>query len=322
MILLLSTEGDLSTDIIIDWLSFYNQSYLRIGPMDFIRGNIMVDIQKKTFQIYGKNFPFNEISVVWHRKFGFYHRSKHYNEILLKFGEEIAEQTLMEMNSIKDYFISMCKHAYFIGNPKTYRTNKLIELTMAQKSGFMIPQSLIISNYNAIKKQPNNFISKSLYNARTIERNGSLFTMYTSTIDSKLVSSNCSFFPSLVQEKIDKMIELRVFYILGEMYCMAILSQSNDQTKIDFRRYDLSTPNRYLPYSLDSSIKERIITFMNLMGLNTGSIDLILTTEKQIVFLEVNTEGQFGMIDFPCNYGIHRRIAQILIEKNNNYEIS
>lgn len=55
---------------------------------------------------------------------------------------------------------------------------------------------------------------------------------------------------------------------------------------------------------------------MEAMELNTGSLDFIIDVNDRIIFLEVNSEGQFGMVDFPCNYGIHKRIAEILIDKD------
>jgi glutathione synthase/RimK-type ligase-like ATP-grasp enzyme len=53
---------------------------------------------------------------------------------------------------------------------------------------------------------------------------------------------------------------------------------------------------------------------MKKLDLNCGSIDLIKGCDGKYYFLEVNPTGQFGMIDFPCNYGLHRKVAEKLIE--------
>jgi hypothetical protein len=39
---------------------------------------------------------------------------------------------------------------------------------------------------------------------------------------------------------------------------------------------------------------------------------------KELVFLEINPVGQFGMVSHPCNYYLEKRIAQNLI--NSKYE--
>ena len=51
---------------------------------------------------------------------------------------------------------------------------------------------------------------------------------------------------------------------------------------------------------------------MNLIGLNTGSIDMILTPEGDYYFLEVNPVGQFGMISHPCNFYLEEKVANFL----------
>lgn len=286
--------------------------------MDFVCGSIYFDLDNRVFQIYDSTVSFDNIRVVWHRKFGFYRSTNHYKEILSNYGDDIAEQTLLEINSIKDYFISLCSRAYFVGNPKRYRTNKLVELTTALEVGFDVPKTFLVSNARQLGEIPYKFITKSVYNAQTIALQNDTFTMLTSSVSSSLVSalSGASFFPSLVQEKIEKKYELRVFYILGEIYCMAILSQSNQKTMADFRHYDFTKPNRFLPFKLDADVERKIVLFMEAMELNTGSLDFIIDVNDRIIFLEVNSEGQFGMVDFPCNYGIHKRIAEILIDKD------
>jgi len=49
------------------------------------------------------------------------------------------------------------------------------------------------------------------------------------------------------------------------------------------------------------------------VGLNCASIDLIKSTNGKYYFLEINPVGQFGMVDFPCNYGLHKIVAEELI---------
>lgn len=58
---------------------------------------------------------------------------------------------------------------------------------------------------------------------------------------------------------------------------------------------------------------------MKLMELNIGSLDFIKGKDGKLYFLEVNYMGQFGMVDYPCNYGIHRSICDYLIKKDINH---
>ena len=54
---------------------------------------------------------------------------------------------------------------------------------------------------------------------------------------------------------------------------------------------------------------------MDQLNLDSGSIDIIYSTNKEYVFLEVNPIGQFGMVSSPCNYYIEKRIAQYFKSK-------
>ena len=94
---------------------------------------------------------------------------------------------------------------------------------------------------------------------------------------------------------------------------MVIFSQNTEGTKTDFRNYNLSKPNRKMRYALPKEIENKIGKLMDSLNLNCGSIDIIYTTKKEYVFLEVNPVGQFGMVSTPCNYALEKQIAKTLI---------
>ena len=55
---------------------------------------------------------------------------------------------------------------------------------------------------------------------------------------------------------------------------------------------------------------------MKKIGLNSGSIDMIVTPSNDFVFLEVNPVGMFWQVSYPCNFYIEREIAKFLCEIN------
>lgn len=90
---------------------------------------------------------------------------------------------------------------------------------------------------------------------------------------------------------------------------MAIFSQNDSQTKIDFRNYNHSTPNRNVPYKLPEELEHKLTNLSKKIGINCGSIDMIVTKNDDYIFLEINPIGQFGMVSNPCNYYLHEKIA-------------
>jgi glutathione synthase/RimK-type ligase-like ATP-grasp enzyme len=93
---------------------------------------------------------------------------------------------------------------------------------------------------------------------------------------------------------------------------MSIFSQNDEQTKVDFRDYNIERPNRTVPYKLPKDIEDKLSLFMSRMELDTGSIDIIVTPDMEYVFLEVNPVGQYGMTSLPCNYYLDEKIAKCL----------
>lgn len=322
MILLLSSDGDYSTDVIIQWLKNRRYAnYLRLHPLDFVDNKIVVKPADGKFIFDGKEFDFSTIGVVWTRRFGRFAGSTHYEKIEKQFNIYTAELLKLELNNITELFVSLIpNNVPIIGSTNRNNTNKLLELRTAQYVGFKTPETIITSEKDVVKSflcDRGSVISKSAYNARSVIYQEDFYTMFTTKItDDDLSNLPDHFFPSMVQEEIAKDFEIRVFFILGKIYSMAIISQDNPQTMLDFRKYDTKKPNRFVPCEIDDETKNKITSFMNLMDLNVGSLDFIKSKGGDLYFLEVNYMGQFGMVDFPCNYGIHRHICDILIEND------
>lgn len=71
MILLLSSDGDYSTDVIIKWLKNRGyENYLRLHPLDFIEKRVEILPAEGKYSFSGKEFDFSSINVVWYRRFG------------------------------------------------------------------------------------------------------------------------------------------------------------------------------------------------------------------------------------------------------------
>jgi hypothetical protein len=143
--------------------------------------------------------------------------------------------------------------------------------------------------------------------------------LFTSPLDLAAIATLPErFAASLFQEHVDKDYELRIFYLDGDAYAMAIFSQLDPQTRTDFRRYNRERPNRTVPFLLRPETAGRIRLLMDDLALETGSIDMLQARDGREVFLEVNPVGQLGMVSHPCNYHLERKIAELLIRKEND----
>ncbi|NHN26125.1 hypothetical protein FIA58_010595 [Flavobacterium jejuense] len=197
---------------------------------------------------------------------------------------------------------------------------KLHQLELCKLINLKFPETLITTSLADLKK----FVTvHKIVITKPIENpfskhivNGKDLHFFTS---SKLITSNIlkkytsdRFQASLFQKYTEKKFEIRSFYLNETFKSMAIFSQQNEKTKIDYRNYDRERPNRIVPFLLPKSIEKKLIKLMKLLGLNCGSFDLIYSVNDEYVFLEVNPIGQFQWLSRNCNHNIERLIAETL----------
>lgn len=194
------------------------------------------------------------------------------------------------------------------------QSNKIYDLFLAQKVGLKTPDSLVTN----IKKDLLSFFGQ---HKRIITKSLTVYPMLF--YDNHVYSSNKTiivtqehidhldetFAISLFQEYTEKKIEIRIFYFEGRFFSMAIFSQNDPKTQIDFRNYNNENPNRNIPFKLPKKIEKKLKKIIKIKQLDSCSIDLIVTPENEFVFLEINPQGQFEWISYYCNYHIEKKIA-------------
>lgn len=322
MILVLSNEFDQSTCDVIDWLYFYDQNFVRINESDMIRleritlrdGDVRVCILHNEMKI-----DLEDVQSYWYRR-GEINLPCYMETNESDFSSIFQRNMEREKDTLKDFLHSWIETFPGLGSYFQRSMNKLNVLTKALKCGFRVPETHILSSdYELEASLGSDIITKAISEAIHIVVPQHGFIMnYTTHPNGSFLSRENRRFPSLIQQNIVKKYEVRVFYLKGEVYAMAIFSQGNEKTKNDFRNYDHSRPNRTVPYSLPRELRTSVTLLMNCLQLDTGSIDLLVDHNRQYFFLEVNPVGQYGMTSYPCNYHLDQKIAKILIADFSN----
>jgi len=195
-------------------------------------------------------------------------------------------------------------------------------LRRAAREGIATPATLVTTEREALRRfceEHGAVITKPIGEVEAFIAGEVSHFLYTTPLGpAEIAALPERFAPSLFQEQIAKAYELRVFYLDGEFHAMAIFSQNDPQTRADFRQYNRERPNRNVPYRLRPDLTERLLGLMAGLELETGSLDLLVTPDGREVFLEINPVGQLGMVSHPCNYQLERRIAQLLLRKEDH----
>ena len=330
MILILSTDSDTSTSAVMEWLITWKIPVIRLNDNDVFRYPVKIYIEdckiKFEIQFENRTVSSDEIKVVWFRKFGFFYYYEAFNDIKKNLGLDYYYKVSAEQRKVLNLMTKALNDRQWLCHYNAIGLNKFDVLCKAMKANLKIPYSLITNSKKTLKNDKNlkrkKIISKGSGDLLYINLNeDTLLTTLTCDFTDQIDNIPDQFFPSLIQEKIEKIFELRIFYLDGDFFSMAIFSQQNKVTETDFRNYDRDKPNRWVPYELPDDIRSNLNTLMNDLKLNTGSIDMIYSKQKEYIFLEVNPAGQFGMVSKPCNYSLEKKVAIFLKNKLPRYEI-
>lgn len=204
--------------------------------------------------------------------------------------------------------------------PGSDNLRKLVDLEMAKRVGLPIPSTIVSSN----KKELLLFLKSHESITKVISNtfhfvNGEEISGYqgTKVIKAKDISKLEKItFPILLQELLSKEFEIRVLFLNGIFYTMAILDPIKH---IDVRtNFTLDKPRwRLIPFKLPGVILKKVKLLFSKLKLKAGSIDMIYTTNNQYYFIELNPCGQFDWLSYPCNYQVEKFIADTIFI---NYE--
>lgn len=322
MLCIISEEVDSTTDIVCNWLNYYQCPFIRINREKTTKYEVVVCLGEQKEEIIIKRgiteYNLSDIEKVWFRRGLFDFRQGHYDILLDNTAKQCIDAHLSdECNTLESFLYYILKQKNGINHPFVYNYNKLTALHEAQKAGLKIPQTLITGNGEIIR----NFIA---FHEQCITKNiqDVIFLRFDdnsqisqSTVRIKKEEIKLSkYWYSLFQKEITKKYELRIFFFMGKFYTAAIFSQRDPTSSIDFRNVDINgeRPNRIVPFSLPTFIKNKIRKLMKTLKLESGSIDIIVDKQDDYYFLEVNPVGQFNFVGQICNYYIEKNIAQNL----------
>ena len=322
MVLILSNTDDHATNDVIDWIRYYKISFVRISVNDLIRYHKVVLNNNEfdiVFSINNVLYKLSDFKAFWYRRS---HYNIFYNKIFGKgnLANKINSHLELETNEIHKLFMSYIEERSINKYADNF-TNKLKNLKTASSLGIKIPDTIITDNKQEVLdflKIHKTVITKNFSQGVFIFDKSKSFSSSTKIVTDTIANDlSNQFYYSLFQEGIDKLFELRIFFLRGKFYASAIFSQNDEKTSVDFRNYNWEKPNRTPPFQLPKKIENKLLQLMNIIGFNSGSIDMLISKQNEYVFLEVNPIGQFSQVSIPCNYYLEREIVRELIKIKN-----
>ena len=322
MILCLTHSKDHYTiDIVQHALQEAGYDVLRFNSDEFaiqyqLQYTLGGDTNETYLELNGKKIRAQEIEAVWYRKLW---------NLQVPQGLDPAWRDVFtkEYQAYLNIFFNSLQHVPWI-NPMqadhTVGNDKLLQLRLAREAGLQVPASVFTNQPQVIQsffEQCKGDMIVKLHGAlsRSMEGNTPFFPTTRLREEDLDQLDQLAYCPMIFQEFIPKDYELRIIYVDGTFFTGKIPAEGSDPT--DWR----STKGARIEwqhYELPDVIKQSIDNMMRRMGLLFGAIDMIKNTNGEYVFLEVNPQGEWGMIQKSLSYPIGQTIAQKLITRIHN----
>lgn len=315
MIGVFCSSDDSYAQRIIDYLIFYNCQYeiFHLDEIDSLKCEI--------------EFSESKVEVILILKNGSLLRLGDFAYFIIRSGKiKIKKVRLNQLNfdeKVANFYFDLEKHSLIdfiydeiskkaIGFLNERPLNKLIQLREAANVGLKIPYSLITSKKTSVleKFKTRVVFTKAIQENIGLQDDSQICFQRVTQIDANSLPS--VFFPSLFQEKIEKKIEIRTFFLENRFFSIGYYSLN--QTVDSRDHYDEML---YFKLLLPDEVSIKIKNLMEKLNLICGSIDLIYTEKGEFVFLEINTQGQYDWVSKFGGYNLDKVIAKFLIKKAN-----
>lgn len=289
MLRILTVSRDYSCDRLQEWMAYLKKPMKRYCLDKIHRPNISLPIEKKS-KIYSRKFSIPSSQVMSNVD---KYLNKELRAYWFEFFESIEKENL-------------------IGTGRFDEPSRLLMLTKADKSGFLVPKYLLTTQKNEILSfmdRGYNVITKPLRAPNNIIEGDNDIAFRTSLLeldDVKLLDD--TFHPTFFQQYIEREIEVRMFFFFDKFWALAfIVKKENYATDI----WNVKI-RREVPINIPKNILRATNKFKNLTGFSTGSIDFIINNGVWY-FLEINPNGQYDFLVKSCNYSIDKEIAKSII---------
>ena len=278
-------------------------------PQDTIKMHYSNGDISSYIRIHNKLIDLNSVKSIWN-----------YSPLEIRFESSLIEESKDFVHAewsegVKSLWYSI--DSRWVNSPSAISGsgNRIKQLVFAHQAGLDTPETIVTNDPNILvdfyHKHDSKIITKTLASSKGIPRGKFIFTNIVKDQDIRFAST-LKYSPCLFQEYIPKKTELRVTIIGESIFTAEIHSQSSSKTMHDWRNYDDFKKTPYIEIALPSDISKKLIKLMRLLHLEFACMDLIVTPDEEVFFLEVNSNGRWWWIQELTGMNITKAIANYL----------
>lgn len=324
MILLVTNKDDVTTDFIVNRLNKLRERYYRLNTEDLVTTvGVNLDISNNEYMLIdhrkNKVISLSSIKSVYYRRPGL----PRMNDAFLSKGE--VEFVGRELTYLLEGIYKILNDRFWISPVPSIREaeNKIYQLLLARDIGLEIPKSLITTlQGNAVSfwhKVQEKCVIKPIKGGRVnnLDNPMVIFTSLITADDIGILDGVCEC-PTYLQNKVDKLADIRVTVVGERVFPAIIYSQEFQETTIDWRKGE-NIALRHEKVKIPSDIERKCIELTKRLNLHFGAIDFVLGKDSRYVFLEINPNGQWAWVEKRLGYDISGAIVNLLLKGASTY---
>jgi hypothetical protein len=185
------------------------------------------------------------------------------------------------------------------------RATKPLQLQLANEIGLRTPATCITNCVHEFSEFVAKFDGRVVHKSLTQPKSMLMDTRAWSPSDSQFLSE-LPLVPTMVQERIFGPEDVRLTVIGKEVFAAKM------RTPMDVVDSRLVKELPYEPWSIPAGVAEKILRLMDRLGLAFGTVDLKMSEDGDLVFLEVNPQGQFICIEIITGLPLLHSFATFL----------
>lgn len=182
------------------------------------------------------------------------------------------------------------------------------QLAAARSAGLRTPDTLVSNDPEAVADFTSRHHGRVIYKALSSPRHMFAGTERWSEAARPALLRDLPLAPAIFQELVDGPADIRAT-VIGKHVLAAEITRSADRALVD-SRLEIDAPCK--PYQLTPTIEAKLHDMMARLGLVFGTVDLRITDTGDIVFFEVNPQGQFLHIEIQTGLPITATLADYL----------
>lgn len=191
--------------------------------------------------------------------------------------------------------------------------NKIFNLHIAKKVGLKIPDITFISANSYLLNRKTSvggaWVTKGISESMCFHQDY-ILSAGTSLVPGSVEYINPGY--SLLQKHCVKKYDIRVLYLNDKIFASLLHSQDDAGSKIDSRLY--IEKYRISSIKLSNIIEKKICKLIKILKYNFCLVDFVLTATNELIFLEINPNGQVGAYSRGAEWNIGYEIAKHLTQ--------